>query len=659
MTSALIPNGKLQFIDINGKPLVAGTVGMYVPGTLIPKDTWQDAGQNVLNTNPVILDSRGQALIYGGGTYRQIVKDAQGNTIWDEETSAFGSGIDIALSFDTTADLLTAFGIGVSLTNGTFAVTIGRTAIGDNGGGEFYYNSSDTTTADNGGTIRVDSSGRRWYAVNKTAVAAELFGLGTSNSATDNDTALASAVTWISAQTNGGEITVENHTYNFGSATVSSSNVSFRGLGPDAELHSTNTTRTNGLNFHGASAVSPISGCGVFNLAITSHSVWSNGAVVDGQSTGAGIDTNFCNDFTVQNCYISNWSDGGIQIQDSKGCLITGNTVNETAQGIQIFAVTMDNFDNQIIGNYVKNTGLYDGIDVEASPPGTFKNYGTVVVGNWVDTSWNKGINIELSNRSTVTGNSVRASGQGSLQTPTPVDSSLWHGITLFGATNTTVTGNTSFSNAGYGISIYAGSNNAVLSGNTTTANNQGSCLVSDLSTASISNVSMGANNWNEGDIVTSGNVSFLTRTTGFTFSNIAISQSTTLDWYEEGTFTPVVKGTGTAGTGTYSKQSGSFTRIGNVVFFSIELAWSAHTGTGNIFLDGLPYSCGSVPSACSAFSNGLALTAANILQYSVTQATTQIAISQYSPTAGTAIDVPIDAVVTDLHVSGKYLMAT
>lgn len=91
MVASLLPNGKSQFIDINGKPLVGGTVGMYVLGTLIPKNTWQDAGQLVLNTNPIVLDSRGQALIYGGGSYRQIVKDINGNLIWDEPVSAGGS----------------------------------------------------------------------------------------------------------------------------------------------------------------------------------------------------------------------------------------------------------------------------------------------------------------------------------------------------------------------------------------------------------------------------------------------------------------------------------------------------------------------------------------------------------------------------------------
>lgn len=91
MVAALLPNGKQQFIDVNGFPLVAGTVGMYVPGTLAAKNTWQDSGQTILNTNPIVLDSRGQAIIYGAGIYRQIVRDVLGNLIWDQLTAA-GTG---------------------------------------------------------------------------------------------------------------------------------------------------------------------------------------------------------------------------------------------------------------------------------------------------------------------------------------------------------------------------------------------------------------------------------------------------------------------------------------------------------------------------------------------------------------------------------------
>ena len=66
---------------------------MCVPLTLTPKNTWQDSDMLVLNTNPIVLDSRGQATIYGVGSYRQIVKDEAGNTIYDAEISDFQSSV--------------------------------------------------------------------------------------------------------------------------------------------------------------------------------------------------------------------------------------------------------------------------------------------------------------------------------------------------------------------------------------------------------------------------------------------------------------------------------------------------------------------------------------------------------------------------------------
>ncbi len=84
--ATLLPNGKQTFLDQNGSPLSQGTVQFFVPGTTTPKATWQNSGQSILNTNPVALDSSGQAIIYGAGCYRQVVRDVNGNVIWDQPT---------------------------------------------------------------------------------------------------------------------------------------------------------------------------------------------------------------------------------------------------------------------------------------------------------------------------------------------------------------------------------------------------------------------------------------------------------------------------------------------------------------------------------------------------------------------------------------------
>lgn len=91
-TASILPPAKTTFVDQNGKPLTAGTVDFYIPSTTTRKATWQDAGETILNTNPVVLDAAGRALILGSGSYRQVVKDKLGNTIWDQVTSSSGSG---------------------------------------------------------------------------------------------------------------------------------------------------------------------------------------------------------------------------------------------------------------------------------------------------------------------------------------------------------------------------------------------------------------------------------------------------------------------------------------------------------------------------------------------------------------------------------------
>ncbi len=84
MGGILLQNGKQAFRDNNGRPLSGGRVFFFLVGTQTPKDTFQDLAQTIPNTNPIILDARGEASIYGTGTYRQVLRDASLNLIWDQ-----------------------------------------------------------------------------------------------------------------------------------------------------------------------------------------------------------------------------------------------------------------------------------------------------------------------------------------------------------------------------------------------------------------------------------------------------------------------------------------------------------------------------------------------------------------------------------------------
>ena len=95
-----------------------------------------------------------------------------------------------------------------------------------------------------------------------------------------------------------------------------------------------------------------------------------------------------------------------------------------------------------------------------------------------------------------------------------------------------------------------------------------------------------------------------------------------TLKMYDEGTWTPVIQGTGTAGTESGTKNA-TYTRIGNRVFARLSLSAYTLTGaTGNIRLTGLPFSArwngvvayaeGLTPAFTAAIGSGGALTLSN-----------------------------------------------
>ncbi|WP_186115436.1 hypothetical protein [Burkholderia gladioli] len=178
--ASILPNGKVQFIDQNGKPLAGGSVTFYQPGTTTKVDTYQDVGLTIVNTNPVALDSRGQALIWGNTNYRQVVQDANGVTIWDQVVSASVSFVDLAngganlVQFDgrslsdvfkdrvkcvvnSVAELRT-----LSKLTYAHASTTGYYLPFGGGEGDYDLDPNDIASVDNGFTVIVANDGGRW-----------------------------------------------------------------------------------------------------------------------------------------------------------------------------------------------------------------------------------------------------------------------------------------------------------------------------------------------------------------------------------------------------------------------------------------------------------------------------------------------------------------
>lgn len=81
--AVITPSAKTQFIGANGEPLVGGKLYTYAAGTTTPLPTYTDNTGATPNTNPIILDSRGEANVWlGEATYKFKLTDANDVEIW-------------------------------------------------------------------------------------------------------------------------------------------------------------------------------------------------------------------------------------------------------------------------------------------------------------------------------------------------------------------------------------------------------------------------------------------------------------------------------------------------------------------------------------------------------------------------------------------------
>jgi hypothetical protein len=130
--STLAPTPKLQFFDANGAPLVGGKLYTYAAGTTTPLASYTDSTGNTANTNPIILDSRGEANVWlGAAVYKFALYDSTNVLIWTVDNingstfavNATGTGSQVAFS---VVNGFTAIYInGVYQNRNTYTVTNG------------------------------------------------------------------------------------------------------------------------------------------------------------------------------------------------------------------------------------------------------------------------------------------------------------------------------------------------------------------------------------------------------------------------------------------------------------------------------------------------------------------------------------------------------
>ena len=134
MTS-LSPTPKLQFFDANGAPLAGGLLYTYEAGSTTPLASYTDSTGVSANTNPIVLDSRGEANVWlGTESYKLALYTSTNVLIWTvDNISTNGSNLSVT---DHTGDGTTTI----------FAVDDGFTAIYING----VYQNRNTYTVTSG-----------------------------------------------------------------------------------------------------------------------------------------------------------------------------------------------------------------------------------------------------------------------------------------------------------------------------------------------------------------------------------------------------------------------------------------------------------------------------------------------------------------------------
>ena len=149
----------------------------------------------------------------------------------------------------------------------------------------------------------------------------------------------------------------------------------------------------------------------------------------------------------------------------------------------------------------------------------------------------------------------------------------------------------------------------------------------------------------------------------GITFpaAQSASSNANTLDDYEEGTFTPVLKLGATTQTLTGSSKA-NYTKIGNIVYFTAELYFTK-SGTGDLDVSGMPFTAAAIRQCGVSFYYQFYTTSmptTNSLTY-IEASGTSFA-PQYMPAGGTQTAALNDTMFTGstnyFYFAGTYQVA-
>ena len=120
-TTSLAPTPKLQFFDANGAPLVGGLLYTCEAGSTTPLTSYTDSTGVSANTNPIVLDSRGEANVWlDAASYKFALYDSTNVLIWTVDNINGSTFASNATGDGTTTAFPVLGGLSVVFINGVY-----------------------------------------------------------------------------------------------------------------------------------------------------------------------------------------------------------------------------------------------------------------------------------------------------------------------------------------------------------------------------------------------------------------------------------------------------------------------------------------------------------------------------------------------------------